>query len=203
MISKTYAIVILVIEVLLFIVEVLLASRNRANRLLRHVENIDELDFIDLKQGCRTSISIFRISLFVAYLVLVILYFDTDKSNLIEPIFLYFIGGVLMYMLSLMNIKTFIFYTDYFIVSEPFNFFRREILVSYSAISDFKLYRALYNNFFLKLKLKNGEVIRIQFSGSSIPKNNLILRMILNSKTGLRMNYKRKGWIGKRSRKMP
>ena len=184
MISKTYAIVIFVFEVIIFVTEVIIASRNHVNRKLRRFDSVNDIDFIDLKQGYKTSISLFRISLFIAYLVLAILYFDAGKGKLTESCLLYVLGGILMYMLSLMNIKSFIFYSDYFIVSAPFNLFRKEQLISYSSIAKFRVYRALYNNYFLKLTMKNNEIVRIQFSGSSIPRNSLILKHILRIKIG-------------------
>jgi hypothetical protein len=194
MIGKNYAVGIFIIEVLLFLSEIVMASKSERNRKLKKAKSIVGLDFIDLKQGYKTSISIFRISLFISYLVLVILYFDANENNLTESVLLYFLGGVLIYMLSLMSIKTFIFYPDYFLVSAPFNVLRKEVLISYSSISDFRLYRALYNNFLLKIKMKSGEVVRIQFSGSSVPMNNLILKLILNSKTGMKNDFIQRKW---------
>jgi hypothetical protein len=194
MISKTYAIVIFTIEIVLFLTELWIAVRDQFNRKLKRANNIEDVDFLDMNQGYKTSVSYFRISLFLAYLILAILYFDAGKSNLFEAIVLYVLAGILIYMLSLLNIKTFIFYPDYFIVSAPFNFFRKETLISYSTISDFRLYRALYNNFILELRMKTGEINRIQFSGSAIPRNNLVVRIILNSKTGLKKDFIRKRW---------
>jgi hypothetical protein len=197
MVSYTFALVIFFSEVALFLVEVIMAVKNEKNRKLRNVDLVEEVDFINLSRGYRTSISFFRISLFIAYLILTVVYFDPGKKNFFEVSLFYFLGLILVYMLSLLHIKTFIFYNDYFIVSTPFNFFRKETLISYSSINDFKLYSALYNNFFLKLILKNNEIVFIPFSGSPVPKNNLIIRIVLNSRTGLNKDFKRKKWYNK------
>jgi hypothetical protein len=188
----TLALILLFIELGLFIAEVLTAARNDQNRKLRRVHRLEKVDFINLSKGYKTSISLFRISLFVTYLVLVVLYLNTSKKNSAEVILFYLLGLILVYMLSLSHIKVFIFYTDYFITNSTFNPFKKKILINYASIKNFYLYRVLYNNFYLKLELDNNETIYIPFSGSSLPKNHLIIRLVLNSMTGMNKDFQRK-----------
>lgn len=178
--------IILFAEVLIFVSEIVLASVNKKNKILRKNISIEDIGFIDLNKGFRTNISIFRFSLFIVYIILVVLYFDINTVNIVEELMLYFLGGVLIYMVSLMNSKVFVFYSSYFVVSSPFNFFKRDLMIDYDSIIDYKIYKALYNSFYLKLTLKDSKTLFINFSGSYFPKNDLTLRYILDKKTDIR-----------------
>ncbi len=83
-----------------------------------------------------------------------------------------------------MNSKIFVFYSSYFVVSAPYNFFKKDVIINYSSIDDYKIYKALYNSFYLKLTLKDTGSMHIHFSGSYLPKNDLVLGYILEQKTG-------------------
>ncbi len=180
-----WVVVILLFEILIFIGEILLASLNKTNQLLRK-NNASEINhLIDLKKGFRTNISVFRFSLFIVYIVLVFLYLNTKSESLFEEIILYLLGGILVYMVSLMNSKIFVFYSSYFIVSSPFNFLKRDVIVNYHSIVDYEIYKALYNSFYLKLILKDSKTVYIHFAGAYLPKNDLVLRYILEKKTNI------------------
>ncbi len=181
-----YILIILLAEIVLFTVEVVLSSFNKKNKVLKEINFSNEVDFINLDKGFRTNNSIFRFSLFIVYIVLVVLYFDNSTVNFVEELVLYILGGILIYMVSLLNAKIFVFYSTHFVISAPFNFFKRELIVNYESIEDFEIYKALYNSYYLKLKLKDSKLLSIQFSGSYSPKNNLALRYILNKKTSLK-----------------
>jgi hypothetical protein len=181
-----YAIVVLVTEIGLFFTELIWASSSKKNRRLRETNTLDNIDFISLEYGYRTSISLFRISLFVAYLLFVMFSFDSFTTITGEVLVLYVIGGILVYLLAIRNIKTFIFYNDHFIISTPFNFFRSEQFIEYNAIHDYRIYRALYNSCILILNYKDGTTLKVQFSGSSLPRNDHVIRVILNSKLDLK-----------------
>jgi hypothetical protein len=181
-----YILALFLMEIIIFITEVILSVFNKKNQKLKKASSLEDIDFIDLTEGYRTSISFFRVSIFICYLVLIFLYLDVSKENSFEKFVMISVVGILLYLVSLHNIKTFVFYTDYFIVTAPFNFFKKDTLVNYNSIRDFKLYRALYSSYFLKLDLNNQKTQTIQFSGSFIPKNELAIRIILNAKTGLK-----------------
>jgi len=184
-------IIVLVIEVVIFFAEVLLSAFSRKNRKMANSNFIDEVDFIDLEKGCRTGISVFRISMFIAYVFLVILMIDTSSAkNTIEEFILYILIGILIYMLSLMNLKVFNFYDNYFVVASPFHFFNKDMIIRYDEITDFHLYRALYNAYYLRLKFKDSPDKLIQFASVYLPRNDLIIRIILNTKTGLQKDFR-------------
>jgi hypothetical protein len=172
------------IEIAIFLVEVVLSALNRKNRLMAKANIIDEFDFIDLEKGYHTSLSVFRVSMFLAYIILVILLIDKSTAeNQLEELILYIIIGVLIYMISLMNLKVFNFYSNYFVIGSPFHFFNKDLIIKYEDIEDFILYRALYNSYYLRLKFRNSPDKLIQFSASYLPRNDFIIRIILNSKT--------------------
>ncbi len=183
MASYFWVVLILLIEILIFVGEIVLASLNKTNKLLRKNDVLEINHLIDLENGFRTNISVFRFSLFIIYIVLVLLYFNTKSESLFEEIILYLLGGILVYMVSLMNSKIFVFYPSYFIVSSPFNFLRKDIIVNYHSIIDYEIYKALYNSFYLKLILTDSKTGYIHFSGAYLPKNDLVLRYILEKKT--------------------
>ena len=176
-------VIILLIELFIFISEIILASVFKKNKILKRNNPLEDTDIIDLKKGFRTNISIFRLSLFVVYFVLIVLFFDSGTDNFIEELILYILGGVLVYMVSIMNSKVFIFYDLFFVISSPFNFFRKDLIIYYDSIEDYHIYRALYNSFYLKLFLKESKIKYIHFSGSYLPKNDLALNTILKRKT--------------------
>jgi hypothetical protein len=180
-----YIIALFLLEILIFGTELLFSFYNQKNRKLKKATSVNEVDFIDLSEGYRTSISFFRISIFISYLILVFIYLDISRESTIERYIMIIIFGILVYLVSLYNVKTFIFYSDYFIVTAPFNFFQKDIIVNYYTIKSFTLYRALYNSFYLKLEYKNGNKQRIQFSGAFNPRNDLVIRLILNTRIGL------------------
>jgi len=184
-----YILVLFLLEILFFVTELVCSFFNKKNYRLKKVSTTEDLDFIKLNEGYRTSISIFRISIFISYLIVIFIYFDISKGTSIEKYFMIGIIGILVYMVSLYNIKTFIFYTDYFIVTAPFNFFKRDTLINYNSISNFRLYRALYNSYFLKIEMKSGQTRTIQFSGSFNPRNDLVVRIIINTEAGLKKNF--------------
>jgi len=187
-----YILVLFLLEILFFITELVCSFFNKKNHKLKKVSTTEGLDFIKLNEGYRTSISIFRISIFISYLIVIFIYLDISKGTSIEKYFMIGIIGILVYMVSLYNIKTFIFYTDYFIVTAPFNFFKRDTLINYNSISNFRLYRALYNSYFLKIEMKSGQTRTIQFSGSFNPRNDLVVRIIINTEAGLKKNFTNK-----------
>lgn len=184
-----YILVLFLLEILFFVTELVCSFFNKKNYRLKKVSTTEDLDFIKLNEGYRTSISIFRISIFISYLIVIFIYLDISKGTSIEKYFMIGIIGILVYMVSLYNIKTFIFYTDYFIVTAPFNFFKRDTLINYNSISNFRLYRALYNSYFLKIEMKSGQTRTIQFSGSFNPRNDLVVRIIINTEAGLKKNF--------------
>jgi hypothetical protein len=172
------------IEITVFIAEVLLASLNKKNRRMAKANLIEKLEFINLEKGYTTGISAFRISMFLAYIILVILLIDTSTAeNPVEELILYIIIGILIYMISLMNLKVFNFYSNYFVIGSPFHFFNKDMIIRYEDIEDFHLYRALYNSYYLRLKYRNSPDKLIQFSAAYLPRNDLAIRIILNSKT--------------------
>lgn len=187
-----YIVALFLLEILIYITELLFSVYSKNNQLLKKAKSSDDLDFIDLSEGYRTSISFFRISIFVSYLILIFIYLDITKVSTLERYIMIIIVGILVYFVSLYNIKTFIFYSDYFIVTAPFNFFKKDVIVYYYTINDFTLYSALYNSFYLKLQFKNGDYQRIQFSGAFNPRNDVIIHLILNTKTGLQKKYNHK-----------
>ena len=184
-----YILALFLLEILFYTAELILSKFSKKNNQLRKVSTIEELHFIKLNEGYRTSISIFRISIFIAYIILVFLYLDVLKEVTVETYFMIVSVGVLVYMISLYNIKTFIFYNDYFIVTAPFNFFKKDVIINYNEIIDFKLYRALYHSFYLKLQLQSGENRSVQFSGSLNPRNDLVVRVVINSEAGLGKDF--------------
>jgi len=184
-----YILALFLLEVLIFLTEVLFSFINKKNKLLKQASLINDVNFIDLSEGYRTSISFFRVSLFIAYLILIFIYLDMSENNSFEKLVMIIILGILIYLVSLFNVKTFIFYTDYFIITAPFNFFQKDVLINYNSISDFKLYRALYNSYYLKLEIKNKKARTIQFSGSFNPRNDLVIRIIINTKAELKKDF--------------
>jgi len=184
-----YILALFILEIVIFLTETLFSVFNKRNQKLKRASSMDEVDFIDLSEGYRTSISFFRISIFICYLILVFIYLDISDENSFEKYFMIGIVGILIFLVSLYNIKTFIFYTDYFIVTAPFNFLKKDTLVNYNSINDFRLYRALYSSYYLKLNLKNKKIQTIQFYGSFNPRNDLAIRIILNAKTGLKKDF--------------
>lgn len=178
------------IEIVVFLVEVMLSSLSKKNRQMAKVNLISEIDFIDLEKGYHTGISVFRISMFLAYIILVIMLIDKSTAeNQIEELILYIIIGILIYMISLMNLKVFNFYSNYFVIGSPFHFFNKDIIIRYEDIEDFHLYRALYNSYYLRLKLTNSPDKLIQFSAAYLPRNDFAIRIILNSKTSQSKNF--------------
>ncbi len=187
-------VLILSIEIAVFFAEVFLSSLNTKNRRLASVSKLEDLDFVDLEKGYRTNISVFRISTFVAYVILVILLIDTSTAeNPIEELILYIIIGILIFMISLMNLKVFSFYSSYFVIGSPFRFLTRDKIIHYEDIKDFHLYRALYNSYYLRLKFKSSPDETIQFSAAYLPRNDLVLQIILNSKSGLNKDFQEMG----------
>jgi hypothetical protein len=183
---SAYLIIVFVLsfEIVVFFIEVLLAYLNKKNRIMAKVNFIEDLDFIDLEKGYNTGISVFRISMFLAYVILVVLLIDKSTAeNPVEELILYIIIGILIYMISLMNLKVFNFYSNYFVIGSPFHFFNKDIIIRYEEIEDFHLYRALYNSYYLRLKYRNSPDKLIQFSAAYLPRNDLTIRIILNSKT--------------------
>ena len=89
-------VIILLIELFIFISEIILASVFKKNKILKRNNPLEDTDIIDLKKGFRTNISIFRLSLFVVYFVLIVLFFDSGTDNFIEELILYILGGVLL-----------------------------------------------------------------------------------------------------------
>ena len=59
MFLRSYVIVVLIIEILLFLVELILSVTSPKNRELRKADKLEQISFIDLSEGYRTSISIF------------------------------------------------------------------------------------------------------------------------------------------------
>ena len=184
-----YILALFLMEILFYTTELILSKFSKKNNQLRKVSTIEELHFIKLNEGYRTSVSIFRISIFISYIILVFLYLDVLKEVTVETYFMIVSVGILIYLISLYNIKTFIFYTDYFIVTAPFNFFKKDIIINYNEINDFKLYRALYYSFYLKLQLKSGETRSVQFSGSLNPRNDLVVRAVINTEADLGKDF--------------
>ena len=93
----TYLIIVCVlgIEIIVFFAEVLFSSLDIRNRILIRVNTLDTLDFIDLEKGYRTTVSFFRISMFVAYVILVILLIDKSTAeNSLEELMLYLFIGI-------------------------------------------------------------------------------------------------------------
>lgn len=175
--------IILFVELFIFIGEILLASVNKKNKALIKKKSSEKGGDIILFNGFRTNISVFRFSLLLVYVVLIVLFFNSNSENLVEELILYVLGGILIYMVSIMNSKVFVFYDTYFVVSSPFNFFRKELIIDYDTIDEFHIYKALYNAFYLKLDLKDKSTKYIHFSGSYLPKNDLALSVILGIKT--------------------
>ncbi len=185
MIAYSSILIILLVELFIFISEIVLASASKKNKVLKGINPLENDEIIDLKKGFRTNISIFRLSLFIVYVVLVVLLFNFSSDNFIEELILYILVGALVYMVSIMNSKIFVFYDTYFVISSPFNFFRKDVIINYNSIEDYNIYRALYNSFYLKLFLKDSEIKYIHFSGSYLPKNDLTLKAILEYKTNI------------------
>ena len=187
-----YLIIVLILstEVAVFFAEVLLSSLNKKNRRMAGVNHLEDLDYVNLEKGYRTNISVFRVSMFIAYVILVILLIDSSTAeNPIEELILYIIVGILIYMISLMNLKVFNFYPHYFVIGAPFRFLKKDRIIHYEDIEDFHLYRALYNSYYLRLKYKSSPDEIIQFSSAYLPRNDLVLRIILNSKTGMNKDF--------------
>jgi hypothetical protein len=191
MFLRSYVIVVLIIEILLFLVELILSVTSPKNRELRKADKLEQISFIDLSEGYRTSISIFRISLFISFILLLVLNIGHFSFGNIESFLLVVVAFLLVYLVSLFNIKTFIFYDEYFIVSAPFNPFRANTMIEYENLHDFRLFRALYNSYYLSIELKNGEKKKIQFSASFLPRNDLSIRIILNSKAQLGKDFRK------------
>ena len=192
MATQALIIAVLLVETGLFLTEVLFSIFNAKNKQLRKAESIEDLDFIDLEEGVTTGISWFRVSLVISYVLLVLLLIDFSKTNILEEVLVYLAIGIIIYLLIVFNIKVFSFYQDRFIVWTPFRFFQPKLMIEYDQIKDFHIYSALYNSFYLNIELKDETKYRIEFSSSSLPKNDLIIRIILNSKTGLNKDVVRK-----------
>lgn len=192
MATRALIIVVLLAETGLFLLEVILSVFNSKNKQLRKVKALNELDFIDLEDGYTTGISWFRVSLVISYILLVLLLIDFSKTDLGEELIVYLGLGVLIYILIVFNIKVFSFYQDRFIVWTPFRFFQPKLMIEYDQIKDYQLYIALYNSFFLNIELRDTSKFRIEFSACSLPRNDLIIQTILNSKTGLNKDILRK-----------
>lgn len=190
MFSQPYIILVLLVEVLLFLAELSLSVISKKNKRLSVANTLDDIDFINLSKGYKTSISIFRISLFITFLLLMVLDLTDVSISYTDSLLFSIIAFLLIYLVSLLNVKNFIFYDDHFSVRAPFNFFRATVNIDYDQISDFRLYRALYNSYYLSIQMNNGEKKRIQFSGSSLPRNDLVIRIILNTKTGLKKDFR-------------
>lgn len=185
-------IIVLGIEIVVYFAEVLLSAVNKKNRKMAKANLIEELDFVDLEKGYHTSISVFRISMFLAYIILVIMLIDTSTvENPTEELILYIIIGILIYMIALMNLKVFNFYSNYFVIGSPFHFFNKDVIIRYEDIEDFHLYRALYNSYYLRLKYKNSPDKLVQFSAAYLPRNDLLIRIILNSKTDKKKDFRK------------
>ncbi|MGD2034401.1 MAG: hypothetical protein PVF73_05050 [Bacteroidales bacterium] len=174
----------LTVEFIIFFGEIIFASFNKKNKAFKKDPDPEHSGFVDLKKGFRTTVSIARFSLFIAYILLVFLYIDISRGkNIAEEIILYLLGGILVYMVSLMNARIFVFYTTCFVVSSPFNFFKRDMMIHYDSIVDYRIYKALYNAFYLKLTITDSKKpVYIHFYGSYLPKNDLALRYILDMK---------------------
>jgi hypothetical protein len=185
MIGYKSILIILLGELLIFITEIILASVFKKNKALKKANPFENNKFIDLKKGFRTNISIFRFSLFLVYIILIVLFFNSGSDNFFEELILYILAGALIYMVSVMNSKIFVFYESYFIVSSPFNPLRKNLIVNYNSIEDYHIYRALYNSFYLKIVLKDSTKRYIHFSGAYLPKNDLALKVILKHKTNI------------------
>jgi hypothetical protein len=194
MVKQIWIVLILLLEMTIFLFEVFRASVNQKNKQLRIANSLSDVDFIDLNKGFKTNISWFRISMFVAYVVLVFSLFDFRKNNLVEEFIVYLSVGALIYVIALLNIKVFTFYNDYFVINSPFDFLFKQKTIEYSSLEDFRLYRALYNSYILSLQIKGSKPLKIEFSASSIPSNSLIIRIILNSKTGLKKDFIHRKW---------
>jgi hypothetical protein len=69
--------IILVVELFIFIGEIVLASGFKKNKALKATNPFENTNIIDLQKGFRTNISIFRFSLFLVYVVLVVLFFNS------------------------------------------------------------------------------------------------------------------------------
>ncbi len=181
--------IILLAEVLIFISEIVLASSNKTNKAFRGNTTLENTGLIDLEKGFRINISISRVTLFLVYVILVVLYIDFSTDSVIEELTLYILGGILIYMVSLMNSKIFMFYSSHFVISAPFNPFRRDLIIHYDSIKEYEIYKALYNSFYLKLTLNDSRVLYIHFYGSYLPKNDLAIRYVLDKKTKLNKNH--------------
>ena len=201
MATQALIIVVLLAETGLFLLEVILSAISGKNKQLRKARSLNEVDFINLDEGHTTGISWFRVSLVISYILLVLLLIDFTKTNIVEELLLYFGLGILIYILIVFHIKVFSFYEDRFIVWTPFRFFQPKLMIEYSQIKDYQLYVALYNSFFLNIELKDSSKLRIEFSACSLPRNDLIIQIILNSKTGLSKDVIKKTW--KRSKDGP
>jgi len=180
--ERQYILALFLLEILIYAAEIVVAVLNKKNKILNDAKSLEGIDFINLSEGYRTSISFFRISIFISYIILVFISMDTSRNNFAEKLFMVCIIGFLVYLVSLYNVKTFIFYVDYFIVAAPFSFFQKDIIINYQAIRNFQLYSALFNLYTLKIELKNGKTRNIFFSGSLNPRNDLVIKLIISSR---------------------
>jgi hypothetical protein len=182
----------MLVELLIYFVEIFLAVRSKDNKQLREANIAGECEFLDLQEGYRTGLSYFRTSMFIAYVIAVIMFIDTSQGKqTLDEILLFIVFGILIYMVTLMNQRIFIFHTSYFIIGAPFHFFKRDAIIRYEEIEDFRLYRALYSSYFLRIRFKNGTEKLYQFSGSFLPRNDLVLKITLNSVTGLNKDFRK------------
>ena len=189
MVKYNWISLILAFETTLFLIEVLRAITDKRNKQLRKTNVLEGVDFIDLRKGYRTRVSWFRVSLVATYLVLMVLLVDFNKSNFLQEMMVYLAIGAMVYVIVLLNIKVFIFQDAYFAVYSPFDPFFKSCVIEYTDIKDFQIYRALYNAYIITLTMKNGSERKIEFSAMSVPRNDLVTRIILNSKTGLNKDF--------------
>ena len=179
-------------EVIIYFTEMVLSARDSQNAVLRKANKIQECDFIDLQKGFRTGLSYFRTSMFIAYIVVVIMFIDASQAEKsLSNILLFVLIGILFYMLTMMNQRIFIFHTNYFIIGAPFHFFKRDAIIRYEEIENFQLYVALYSAYYIRIRFKDGSEKLYHFSGSFLPRNDLVLRVILNTVTGSKKDFRK------------
>lgn len=184
--------VVILIEVFIYFLEIILSVRSMENKQLRRANVIEECSFIDLQVGYRTGISYFRTSIFIAYVIVVLVLLDSSwAEKAINEVIFFILGGILIYMLTLMNQRIISFHSNYFIIGAPFHFFMRDAIIQYEEIEDFQLYQALYSSYYIRIKFKKGGEKLYQFSGSFLPRNDLLLRITLNSVTNLNKDFRK------------
>lgn len=174
--------IVILIEVAIYLGELVYSVRSAKNKQLRKANHLDECEFLNLHDGFRTGLSYFRTSMFIAYIIAVIIYIDSSQGEQpLEEILLFIALGILVYMVTLMNQRIFIFHSTYFIVGAPFHFLKKDAIIRYEEIEDFKLYQALYSSYYLRLRFKDSTERLFQFSESFVPRNYLIIQLALNS----------------------